>query len=54
MEENREMIWKIWKKGKLNGEKIWKIQKKIVKRQGKYGRKQRNDLENMEERQVEW
>ena len=22
------MIWKIWKKGKLNGEKIWKIWKK--------------------------
>ena len=53
MEENSEMIWKIWKKDKLNSEmickiwkisksnseKIWKIQKKIVKRQGKYGRK---------------
>ena len=22
------MIWKIWKKAKLNSEKIWKIQKK--------------------------
>ena len=22
------MIWKIWKKSKLNSEKIWKIQKK--------------------------
>ena len=22
------MIWKIWKKNKLNSEKIWKIQKK--------------------------
>jgi hypothetical protein len=31
------MIWKIWKKGKLNSEKIWKIWKKIVKRYGKYG-----------------
>ena len=31
MEENSEMIWKIWKKGKSNSEKIWKIQKKIVK-----------------------
>ena len=31
MEENREIIWKIWKKDKLNSEKIWKIQKKIVK-----------------------
>ena len=30
-EENCEMIWKTWKKGKLNSEKIWKIQKKIVK-----------------------
>ena len=39
MEEISEMIWKIWKKGKSNGEKIWKIQKKIVKRQEKYGRK---------------
>ena len=33
-----EKIGKIWKKGKLNSEKIWKIQKKIVKKQGKYGR----------------
>ena len=46
MEENSEMIWKIWEKGKLNSEKIskmrkksmlncemiWKISKKIVKR----------------------
>jgi hypothetical protein len=39
MEENSEMIWKIWKKGKPNSEKIWKIQKKIVKRYEKYGRK---------------
>jgi hypothetical protein len=38
MEENSEMIWKLWKQGKSNGEKIWKIQKKILKRQGKYGR----------------
>ena len=30
-EENCEMIWKIWKKSKLNSEKIWKIGKKIVK-----------------------
>ena len=43
------MIWKIWKKSKLNREKIWKLWKKsqlnsetfwkIVKRQGKYGKK---------------
>jgi hypothetical protein len=37
-----EKIGKIWKKGKLKNEKIWKIwrkiQKKIVKREGKYGR----------------
>jgi hypothetical protein len=39
MEENCEMIWKIWKKGKSNSEKIWKMQKKIVKRYEKYGRK---------------
>jgi hypothetical protein len=34
------MIWKIWKKGRPNSEKIWKIWKKIVKRYGKYGRKE--------------
>ena len=39
MEENCEMIWKIWKKSRLKCEMIWKIQKKIVKRYGKYGRK---------------
>jgi hypothetical protein len=39
MEENSEMIRKIWKKGKSNSERIWKIQKKIVKRYGIYGRK---------------
>jgi hypothetical protein len=33
------MIWKIWKKSKLNSENIWKIQKKIAKRYEKYGRK---------------
>ena len=27
-EENCEMIWKIWKKGKSNREKIWDISKK--------------------------
>jgi hypothetical protein len=36
---NSEMIWKIWKKIKLNREIIWKISKKIVKRYEKYGRK---------------
>jgi hypothetical protein len=30
------MIWKIWKKSKLNSEKIGKLQKKILKRDGKY------------------
>ena len=39
MEESSEMIWKIWKKSKLNSEMIWKILKKIVKRYKKYGRK---------------
>ena len=39
MEENSEMIWKIWKKNKLNSEMIWKIQKKIVKRYGNYEKK---------------
>jgi len=37
VEENYEMIWKFWKKSKLNSEKFWKIQKKIVKWNGKYG-----------------
>jgi hypothetical protein len=27
-EENCDMIWKIWKKSKLNSEKIGKMQKK--------------------------
>jgi hypothetical protein len=36
---NSEMIWKMWKKSKLNSEMIWKISKKIVKRFGKYRRK---------------
>jgi rRNA maturation protein Nop10 len=63
MEENSEMIWKIWKKSKSNSEKIWKIEKKIpkwygkygrkvswiVKRFGKYRRKLWNDMENMDE-----
>ena len=35
---NCEMIWKIWKQSKLNSGNIWKIQKKIVKRYEKYGR----------------
>jgi hypothetical protein len=39
MEENCEMIWKIWKKCKSNSENIWKIQKKTVKRYEIYGRK---------------
>jgi hypothetical protein len=41
MEENCEMIWKIWKKGKSNSDKIWTIWKnasRIVKKYEKYGR----------------
>ena len=30
-EANCEMIWKIWKNGKLNSEKIWTIWKKCRK-----------------------
>ena len=37
---NCEMIWKIWKKDKLKCEMLQKIWQKIVKRYGKYGRKQ--------------
>ena len=29
MEENSEMLWKIWKKDKSNSEKIRKIPKKL-------------------------
>jgi hypothetical protein len=29
MDENCEMIWKIWKKAKLNSDKIGEIWKKI-------------------------
>jgi hypothetical protein len=36
---NSGKVWKYGKKCKLNSEKIWKIKKKIVKRDGKYGRK---------------
>ena len=36
-----------------NREKIGKIQKKIVKRYGKYGRKQGNDMKIMKEKSVE-
>ena len=46
MEENCEMIWKIWKKAKLNSDKIGKIRKK-----GKLHCEK--DLEIMEETQVE-
>jgi hypothetical protein len=46
---NSEMIWKICKKDKLNSEMIWKIWKKILKRYEKYRRKLRNDMENTEE-----
>jgi hypothetical protein len=31
MEENCEMIWRMWKKPKLNSDKVWTIWKKIVK-----------------------
>ena len=31
MEENNEMIRKIWKKDKLNSEMIWKIMKRYGK-----------------------
>ena len=36
---NSEMIWKIRKKSMLNSEMIWKVWKKIVKCFEKYGRK---------------
>ena len=37
MEENSEMIWKIWKKDKLNSEMIWKIWKKCKSNSEKIG-----------------
>ena len=42
MQENCEMIWKIWKKSKLDSEKIWTIWKKSksnCEKIGKCGRK---------------
>ena len=39
------MIWKIWKKSKLNSDKIWKIWRKSKLNSEK--------MENMEERQLE-
>jgi hypothetical protein len=47
-----EMIWKIWKKDKLNSEKYGNYERKIswiVKRFGQYRRKLWNDMENMDE-----
>jgi hypothetical protein len=35
LEENCEIIWKLWKKNKSNSDKIRKIWKKIVKRFGR-------------------
>jgi hypothetical protein len=43
MEENSEMIWKIWKKSKLKCEMIWKIWKKGKSNSGK-------NMKNMEEK----
>jgi hypothetical protein len=37
MEEYIEMIWKIWKKDKLNSEMIWKIWKKCKSNSEKIG-----------------
>jgi hypothetical protein len=39
------MIWKIWKKRKLNSEKIWKIWRK-----SKLNSEKIKDMDNMEER----
>ena len=46
MDENCEMIWKIWKKAKLNSDKIGKI---LMKRK----LNNEKDMEIMEETQVE-
>ena len=46
MEDNCEMIWKIWKKAKLNSDKIGNIRKKSKLNSEK-------DLEIVEETQVE-
>jgi hypothetical protein len=42
---NSETIWKLWKKGKLNSEKI---------KTWKKGKSNSDDMDNMEERHVEW
>jgi hypothetical protein len=46
MEDNCEMIWKIWKKAKLNSDKIGNIRKKSKLNSEK-------DLKIVEETQVE-
>jgi hypothetical protein len=53
MENNCEMIWKIWKKSKSNNVRYGQCGRKaswIVKWYGNYGRKLWNDMENMEEK----
>ena len=53
------MIWKIWKKSKMNSEMIWKILKKsklkceMIWKTWKKGKSNSDDMDNMEERQVE-
>jgi hypothetical protein len=47
---NSDKIEKIRKKSKLNSKKIGKIWKKIVRRFGKYGKKDKLNSEMMEEK----
>ena len=42
------MIWKIWKKSKLNSEKIWKLWKKIKLNSEKIGKTQKKIKLNSE------
>ena len=51
MEENSEMIWKIWKKSKLKCEMIWKIWKDIQLNSEKIWKIWRNSKLNREQKQ---
>ena len=54
MEENCEMIWKKWKKSRLNSEMIWKIWKKSglnIEMIWKVWKKIVKCIENMENRE---
>jgi hypothetical protein len=59
VEENREMIWKLWKKSQLNSEKIWKMLNKSPLNSEKIWKIQKKSKLNREKygtcgRKVSW